>query len=156
MNLEHLFAEVERALRPGGLFAIRDYVGESRMQYDAERLARINRVLQQVPARFRRLQTVAAPNLQQRELTPAHSSPFCGVRSDEILPLAEARFDVVYKAVSGSLFPLHFAVDLAAIERDAPEVLAQLQAAEDETLRDQRSRPCGAYIVLRKRAGTSR
>jgi SAM-dependent methyltransferase len=156
VNLEHLFAEVERSLRPGGLFAIRDYVGESRMQFDAVRLARINNVLQQVPARYRRIETVEAPNLQAHELTPAHPSPFCGVRSAEILPLAEARFDVVHKAVTGALFPLHFAVDLAALERDAPGMLAQLRAAENEALRDQRFRPCGAYVVLRKRAGASR
>jgi SAM-dependent methyltransferase len=151
VNLERLFAEVERSLRPGGLFAIRDYVGEPRMQFDAERLARINSVLRQVPARYRRIEIVAAPRLQQSEVTPPHPSPFCGVRSDEILPLAEARFDVVHKAVTGALFPLHFAVDLPALERDAPEVLAQLQAAEDEALHDQRFRPCGAYVVLRKR-----
>ena len=100
IELEHLFAEVERALRPGGLFAIRDYVGERRMQFAPDRLARINAVLQEVPARYRRAEALAA------DAAPS-LSPFCGVRSDAILPLAEARFEVVHKAPTGALVPAH-------------------------------------------------
>jgi SAM-dependent methyltransferase len=145
IELEHLFAEVERALRPGGLFAIRDYVGERRMQFAPARLARINAVLQDVPPRYRRAEALLPAPLSSL-------SPFCGVRSDAILPLAEARFDVVHEAMAGALFPLTFAIDFAAIEREAPDVLARLLAAEEEALRDPTVRPCGVYAVLRKRA----
>jgi SAM-dependent methyltransferase len=144
VELEHLLAEVERALRPGGLFAIRDYVGERRMQYAPERLARINAVLREVPDRYRHADA----------LTPvpvSTLSPFCGVRSDAILSLAEARFEVVHKAMAGALFPLTFAIDLAAIEREAPDVFARLRVAEEDALRDPSVRPCAVYAVLRKR-----
>ena len=50
------------------------------------------------------------------------------------------------------LFPLYFAIDLAAVERDAPALLARLQAAEQDALRDPRIQPCGVYAVFRKRA----
>jgi SAM-dependent methyltransferase len=39
INLEALFDEVARALRPGALFALRDYVGEARLEYEPHRLA---------------------------------------------------------------------------------------------------------------------
>ena len=39
-DTDHLLAQIERALRPGGLFALNDYVDERRLQYEADRLAR--------------------------------------------------------------------------------------------------------------------
>lgn len=144
-NLEHLFAEVDRALRAGGLFAFRDYVGERRMQFAPERLARINAVLGAVPAHWRRTDTVKAPRIDEL-------SPFCGVRADEILALATARFELVHKGEAGALFPLNLAVDLAAIERAAPEVGAHLLAAERDAMREPTARPCAAYAVFRKRS----
>jgi SAM-dependent methyltransferase len=144
MNLERLFAEVEQALRPGGLFAIRDYVGERRLQYAPARLARVNQLLHEVPARYRRTEMMAAPPLYEL-------SPFCGVRSDDVIRLAEARFDVVHKAMIGALFPLYLGIDLGAIEREAPEVLRQVQAAEHAAQRDGIP-PAAAYLVLRKRS----
>src|SRR5437899_10642677 len=105
VNLESLFAEVERALRDGGLFAVHDYVGERRMQFAPERLARINALLREVPARYR-------PGGTQ-ELTgpPPYLSPFCAVRSDEILGAARARFEVVHEGKAGALFPLFLLLD---------------------------------------------
>lgn len=144
VNLEHLFAEVERALRPGGLFALCDYVGERRMLFAPKRLARINAALLAVPARWRRTAAVRPPRFEQL-------SPFCAVRSDEILPLATARFELVHKGEVGALFPLNMAVDLTALEREAPEVRARLLSAEREALREPTARPCGAYAVFRRR-----
>ncbi|MGH7789315.1 MAG: methyltransferase domain-containing protein [Candidatus Binatia bacterium] len=145
INLEHLFDQVARALRPGGLFALRDYVGERRMQFAPARLARINALLAEVPAEFRRIERVEPAPLNER-------SPFCGVRSNEILGLAEARFELVHKGVSGALFPLTLAVDIAAIERAAPALAARLEAEELAAQRGDASLACGAYAVFRKRA----
>ncbi len=145
VNLEHLFGEVERALRPGGLFAFRDYVGERRMQFAPERVERINAVLRDIPARWRRNKTISPPRLEEL-------SPFCGVRSDEILPLATARFELVHKGEAGALFPLNLAVDLHAIEHGAPQIRARLLAVEQEAMREPNARPCAVYAVLRKRS----
>jgi len=150
-NLEHLLAEVERALTDGGLFAFQDYVGERRRNYAPHRLARINALLREVPARFRRGGVEAVAPAAVEEL-----SPFCAVRSDDILTLARARFDVVHQGVSGALFPLLLAVDMTALRRELPALAARLVEAEDEALRDPAMGPCGAYLVLRKRAGQTR
>jgi SAM-dependent methyltransferase len=144
VNLEHLLAEVERALRPGGLFAFVDYVGERRMQFDVARLARANAALREVPARWRRTDVVAPP---RREAL----SPFCAVRSDDILPLVRQRFERVHEAATGALFPLRVCVDTAALEREAPEVAARLRAAEDAASHAPDARPCEVYAVYRRR-----
>jgi SAM-dependent methyltransferase len=144
VNLEHLLDQVERALRPGGLFAIRDYIGERRLQFSPQRLARINAMLGEIPPRYRGIEAFAPVRVEGL-------SSFCGVRSDDILPLAEARFDVVHKALGGALFPLTFGIDIAAIERDAPALLRRLEQAEQDALGDPTVRPCVAYAVLRKR-----
>jgi SAM-dependent methyltransferase len=145
-NLERLYDEVARALRPGGLFAIHDYVGERRLQYSPERLARINAVLRDVPERFRRggITEVEAPG-------PETLSPFCGVRADEVVPLAEARFDVVHRADAGTLFPLYFMIDAAAMMREDPEAFERLVAAELEADADPAVRHCSVYLLLRRR-----
>jgi len=150
-NLEHLLAEVERALRGGGLFAFQDYVGERRRHYAPHRLARINALLAEVPVRFRRGGMEAVAPAVVEEL-----SPFCAVRSDDILTVARARFDVVHEGVSGGLFPLFLAVDMAALQGELPALATRLIEAEDEALRDPAFGPCGAYVVLRKRGQTRR
>jgi len=145
-NLEHLFAEIERALTDEGLFALHDYVGEPRLRWAPARLERINAALRDVPVQFRRggAAAVTAPR-------PGELSPFCAVRSDEILPLARARFEVVHLAFSGALFPLPVYLDLPALEQEAPEILAAVLRAEEEALSDPTVAPCAAYAVFRKR-----
>lgn len=146
VNLEHLFREVERALRPGGLFALHDYVGERRSRFDPDRLARINDVLRRVPMRFRRggVEEVKPPALDTLQV-----SPFCGVRSDETLAVARRRFEVVHLAETGALFPLEIIVDLPAIEREDPALLRWLLEEEKRAVSDGMTK-CGAYAVFRK------
>jgi ubiquinone/menaquinone biosynthesis C-methylase UbiE len=142
VNLEHLFDEVARALRPGGLFAFREYVGERRMQYAPQRLERANAVLREIPARWRRTERLAPPPL-------AGLSPFCAVRSDDILALAGERFELLDKRPAGPLTPLLAAVDLTALEREAPELVARI-CAGDATA-ESALPPIEAYAVFRKR-----
>lgn len=144
VNLEYLFAQVERALRPGGLFAFRDYVGERRMQFSAARVQAINAVLADVPPRFRRTDEVKPPRVEEL-------SPFCGVRSNDILAAAEQRFELVHKGVAGALFPLNLVVDVAAIEKEDPSLGERLDALEREAQERGELPPCGVYAVFRKR-----
>jgi SAM-dependent methyltransferase len=146
VNLEHLFAQVARALRPGGLFALHDYVGERRRQYSPQRLARINALLSELPARFRlgAVERITAPD-------PALLSHFCATRSDDILPLAEQYFEPVHVARFSSLFPLPLYLDLAAMAREEPALLERLEAAEREAAGDPAMPACSAYAVFRKR-----
>src|SRR5262249_55092395 len=67
-NLEHLLDQVAVTLRPGGLFALHAYVGETRFAYPPRRLERVNAALPDVPIRFRRdaLEVVTPPPLTYR------------------------------------------------------------------------------------------
>jgi len=52
-NLEGLFAEVARALTPGGVFVMNDYVGRSRWQFTPIQLLLANALLALLPRRLR-------------------------------------------------------------------------------------------------------
>jgi hypothetical protein len=131
-------------LRPGGLFAFRSYVGEARLQYAPDRLAKVNALLQTVPPRYRRSDTIEAPN-------PAWSmTPFQAVRPRDILPLARARFDAVYEATAARLFPLPFVIDTPTIAKEDPALFDRLIRAEDEAKADPVMQPCSVYAVFRK------
>ncbi len=145
VNLEYVFDEIAATLRPGGLFAFSCYVGERRQQFDPARLERVNAAFREVPLRFR---------FGREALETTHENllgPFTAVRSDEIVPLATERFDVVHDVRTSVLFPVMLFVDLPTLEREAPEVLARLLDAEAEAQRDPSLRPCWAYVVLRRR-----
>src|SRR4029077_11230926 len=146
VNLEHLLDQVARALRPGGVFAFHDYVGEARFDFEPRRLARVNAALHNVPVRFRRDGLEAIP----RDLVARYRSPFCAVRSNELLSAARARFQVVHEVFTAALFPLAIFIDIDALAREAPDVLEQVLAAEAEALADPTLRPCEAYIVFRR------
>jgi hypothetical protein len=77
-------------------------------------------------------------------------SPFCGVRSDEVLDQAMKRFEVVHLARAGALFPLTIVLDIPAIEREAPHIKEMVARAEAEAMRDEGLAKCGAYAVFRK------
>ncbi len=147
VNLEHLLDQVERALRPGGLFVLHDYVGERRLKFSPARLAGLNAVLRRVPPRWRRygVEEIEAPS-------PGILSPFCAVRPDAILPLAAARFEEVVRRFSGSLFPLDVHLDLDAIGREDPALLRHVEQFAANAARDPATPPPGVYAVFRKRS----
>lgn len=148
VNLEHLFAEVEQALRPGGLFAFEDYVGEPGLQYRPERLALVNVVLREIPLRFRRGGVEAITPPRREEL-----SPFEAIRTDTVA-VARERFEVVHLAFAGILFPLAIFLDLHAMEREAPALLERVLEVEREARRAASPVPPAAvYAVFRRRAG---
>lgn len=147
LELEHLFAQVERALRPGGLFAFHEYVGESRRRYDPRRLELVRRALAEIPSRFYlgAPSTIGPPSADDM-------SPFCAIRSADVLPLARQRFDPVHIGAGGGLFPLGLFLDIDAMRRDAPDRLKRFLDAEREALDRDHLAPCAIYAVFRKRA----
>ena len=52
-NLEHVYSEVCRALRPDGLFILHEYVGPSRFQFDQRQRELIQACFLMLPARLR-------------------------------------------------------------------------------------------------------
>jgi SAM-dependent methyltransferase len=80
-NLEHLAWQIDSALAPDGWFFLNDYVGEPRFQFAPEK----KRVFELVHDR----EVARTPGRRPGCLWMDASdlSPFCGVRSDEVLPV---------------------------------------------------------------------
>ena len=145
-NLEHVLEEIDRALRPGGIFVVHDSVVERRHQYSERRIACVNALVSEMPARFRLEREPLAP------VAPELLSPFCAVRSDDVLRLVRERFDILHERTTGYLAPLGHLLDLDAMEREAPELLARLRTAEAAGREDPGLRPWTAWLVCRRRA----
>lgn len=178
-NLEYLAGVINRALTPGGMFFLNDYVGEPRFQFDDAK----RRVFEVIYARCLARFGVKRPF---RFSSADDLSPFCGVRSDEILPVFREHLDEVQVRTAGALLvPLirieppegdtGFTIDIAPrnsrFRRLSSNVLV---AAGRAGLRKQKSidpqflleltmgdlladagvlRPSNAFAVYRKRGG---
>src|SRR5207237_3019737 len=59
-RLEALYATVRDSLRPGGVFHLHEFVGPSRFQWTDAQLRLVNGLLDELPARLRRLPSRAA------------------------------------------------------------------------------------------------
>lgn len=96
-NLEYLAFQLNRALRPHGHVFLQDYVGEKRFDF--------------LPAKRRLYEILYARELAH---TPGRAggvlwndqsdlSPFCGVRSDEVLPVFGRFLEQIHLGTSGTL-----------------------------------------------------
>jgi ubiquinone/menaquinone biosynthesis C-methylase UbiE len=97
LNLEHVLAQVARALTPTGLFVLEEFVGPTQFQWTAEQRAVTKALLARLPARLRTFRWGAVKTEEGRP-TPqevATVSPFESIRSAEIVPLFVRHFDVV-------------------------------------------------------------
>ncbi len=109
-NLEHLAAQINRTLAPDGWFFLQDYVGEKRFQFDAGKRRVLELLLDgATPPEWR------CPMYWQ---DPSDLSPFCGVRSDEVLPVFRAHLREERVRTAGAL-----SVALMRYKRSDPRTL---------------------------------
>lgn len=94
-NLEHLAAQINRALTPSGRFFLQDYVGETRFQFDAGKRHVVEALLRDATPPERR---VAMQWMDASDL-----SPFCGLRSNEVLPVMGQYLDAESVRTAGAL-----------------------------------------------------
>jgi SAM-dependent methyltransferase len=158
-NLEHLFAEVQASLVPGGYFLLDEFVGPSQFQWPDAQLALANAALAMLPDHLRRSvgrpgeskAPVSRPTLEAMKA----GDPSESIRSAEILGLLPDYFDVLeVRGAGGSLLHLvlediagNFAPDVPA----AAEWLETLFAMEDALIGDGRLAHDFAVIIARAR-----
>jgi SAM-dependent methyltransferase len=156
--LEHVLDEIQGSLTDGGLFVVNEYVGPVRFQFPDERLPLMNQLLLALPESHRRnlrtgkLKTeVVRPDEEEvRRVDPSES-----IRSDEILPLLEERFEIVYRADFGGTLLQFVLADIAgnfdpAEERDV--ALVDLLSVYEQTLIEQGVLPSDFTYLVAKRA----
>ena len=99
-NLEHLFAQVRDALKPGGYFLLDEYIGASQYQWPDSQVHHINATLATLPESIRRSRSrrhgefkspVARPTIEEMNA----GDPSEAVRSADIIPLVRRHFDVL-------------------------------------------------------------
>src|SRR5881296_2786537 len=98
-NLEHLFSQVQRAIKPGGYFFLDEFVGPSRFQWTDVQIQIMNDQLQQLPKHLCRLISDRAKFKERviRKSLPymAAADPSEAVRSSEIVPLLAEYFRIL-------------------------------------------------------------
>lgn len=107
-ELERLFAACRKALKPGGLMFIDEYIGPPRWQFAPHVVALINKLIGQLPPRYRRSVYLDGAPRDVYVNTPLEwfdaNDPSEAVRSDEILPCLKQHFEIVdYKPYGGAL-----------------------------------------------------
>ena len=102
-NLEGVFAELTKALKPGGLFVFNEFVGPTQFQWTDGQLELANELLRSIPERYRVassgnvLKVIRRPTIEQMNA----SDPSESIRSGEIMPLVERYFDLVERRYYG-------------------------------------------------------
>jgi SAM-dependent methyltransferase len=103
LNLEHMAASVNRALRPGGLLFVQDYTGENQFQFSEQK----KRIFEYVYNRDVARHPGRRPGVTWLDEHRSSRSPFCGMRSAEIVPVLDehlARVEVrTAETISGLL-----------------------------------------------------
>ena len=97
-NLENLFEQVRKSLKPGRLFVLNEYVGPDRFQWTPLQLIIINFLLQLLPPRLRRnlrhgriKKIVRRPTIEEMiQIDPSEA-----VRSSAIVPLVGRHFRII-------------------------------------------------------------
>jgi GT2 family glycosyltransferase/SAM-dependent methyltransferase len=96
-DLDRLFRMVRRALRPGGIFHLHEYVGPDRFQWSDAQLTHMNAFLQTLPERYHRLPNgvLRGPRERPRAADVIACDPSEAIRSSQIIPTLERHFRVL-------------------------------------------------------------
>ncbi|MFI4938911.1 MAG: class I SAM-dependent methyltransferase [Burkholderiales bacterium] len=109
-DLDHIYGQIRRALKPGGIFMFNEFVGPTRFQWTDLQLSLANRVLQTLPQEYRRsavtgeiLTEISRPTEQEMiQMDPSEA-----VNSSQIIPLLTRHFDILeHKKYGGTLLHL--------------------------------------------------
>lgn len=152
LQLEHLADEIHKALKPGGLLWIQDYVGETQLQYSDKRLEVANAVLELLPEKLRTNLATGTVRDRVRSAKPGEESPFEAIRSAEIMPIFLERFDIVEKRDSGGILRLllPLGAKTAYLENDDTRALYEVLHYLDQLLITEGIlEPSGVQCLLR-------
>jgi len=139
-DLEGLFRRVHRALRPGGIFHLHEFVGPDRFQWTDDQLREINSFVEMLPRKYRLLPSgKERPVLQKPTITEMLSSdPSEAVRSSTILPAVKRYFRIIeQREIGGSLLHLGLGDIAQNFRMDEAEDRAHLErffAREDQLM----------------------
>ena len=141
-ELEHVFGQVRRALKPGGYFVLNEFIGPTRFQWTHRQLDVINGLLRTLPPKLRaRCDTTRTVKSEVKRPTIAEMrriDPSEAIRSAEILPLLPRYFEVVeVKGYGGTVLQMLLHEIAGNFQNADPATSAILEAIcdlEDELI----------------------
>ncbi len=101
IQLEHIFTQVKKALKPKGLIVLYEFVGPSQFQWTDKQLTMINEILDILPTKYK--QNISMPGqMKDREARPTlewmnQYDPSEAIRSSDIYPILQNFFDIIEK-----------------------------------------------------------
>lgn len=107
-KLEHVFAEVNKSLKPKGIFFLNEYVGPSRFQWTDKQINVMNSILKILPLKYKKV--ITKPSVIKEICgRPAindviNVDPSEAIRSGDILPLINKTFNTLeVKKIGGTI-----------------------------------------------------
>lgn len=141
-DLDGLCRAVRRALRPGGVFHLSEFVGPDRFQWTAAQLHHLNGFVAALPARCRRMPG-GRRRLAVRRPTVAEMlalDPSEAIRSSAIVETVRRHFRIVeQRELGGALLHMGLSGIAQNFDADDPEDVARLEAffaLEDRLMAD--------------------
>ncbi len=109
-RLDHIYAEISRSLKPGGVFMFNEYVGPTRFQWTDLQLKLVNQLLQILPEKHRRsaltgevLREITRPTVEEM----IRMDPTEAVNSAAIIPTLSKHFEILeHKNYGGNFLHL--------------------------------------------------
>jgi len=97
LNLEHIFAELRKSLKPNGLLVLIEFVGPSQFQWTDKQVSIINELLEILPERLK--VDLRSGHLKEQCGKPSieymnQNDPSEAIRSSDIIPLVSKMFTV--------------------------------------------------------------
>jgi SAM-dependent methyltransferase len=127
-RLESLFATVRRALHPGGIFHLNEYVGPTRFQWTDAQLQLINDYLDSIPERLRQTPNGRKPPVKRPTIEQMVAmDPTEAVRSAEIREVLLQHFTIAEdRPCGGTLLHMGLAEIAQNFSTADPEAVAYL------------------------------
>ena len=96
-NLEHIFEEIRKSLKPNGFFIFNEFVGPSQFQWTEKQLKIMNEILEIIPDKYK--VDVTSGRLKEQICRSSigymnENDPSEAIRSNEIIPLVRKYFDI--------------------------------------------------------------
>jgi SAM-dependent methyltransferase len=153
-NLEHAYAQIERAMRPDATLIVNEYIGPNRFQYSDAVDAAINALLRALPEELRRPYDVRVrPSVEEM----IANDPTEAVRAEELVAFTEVRFEVLERKPLGGAILQHLLYDIVQNFRfDVPRErsLLQMLCTIDAMLTDSERIPCDFEILVARKRGS--
>ena len=99
-NLEHIFRQIQKALKPNGLFVLNEFVGPNRFQWTKKQVDIANDLLEIIPLKYKHCKirneikkTVYQPTVQSM----IETDPSEAVRSEEIIDIVTSIFKIIHR-----------------------------------------------------------